>query len=228
VAALSWLLDPSTGQLVAEGLTVEEASALAGDLLPAAREINCARPLAASPLPAAADAGGPKLRVARIYHGSMVDGPGRRSVVQLQGCPIRCPGCYVPETHDPAAGVALGVADVAAALLDLAGEPRDGITVLGGEPFSQPQGLAALLRELKRRGIHTVVYTGYTLELLARREDPDVREALRLTDLLIDGPFVRSLAASAGRWRGSRNQRLILQPARAVTRCHAYPRSAHP
>jgi len=92
VAALSWLLDPSTGQLVAEGLTVEEASALAGDLLPAAREIHCARPLAASSLPVASDPCGPTLRVARLYHGSVVDGPGRRSVVQLQGCPLRCPG----------------------------------------------------------------------------------------------------------------------------------------
>jgi anaerobic ribonucleoside-triphosphate reductase activating protein len=227
VTELTWLLDSATGALVVEGLTVEEASALAGDLLPAARELNCARPLAASPLPAAADAGGPKLRVARMYHGSMVDGPGRRSVVQLQGCPIRC-RCYVPETHDPAAGVPLGVAEVVAALLHPVGEPRDGITALGGEPFLQPQRLAALLHALKRRGLHTVVYSGYTLETLARRNEPAVNEALRFTDLLIDGPFVRSLAASAGRWRGSRNQRLILQPARALAASDAYPRSAHP
>jgi anaerobic ribonucleoside-triphosphate reductase activating protein len=228
VTELTWLLDPATGVLLVEGLTAEEASALAGDLLPTAREINCARPLAASPLPVATDTGGLKLRVARVYHGSVVDGPGRRSVVQLQGCPIRCAGCYVPETHDPAAGVALRGAEVVAALLHPAGEPRDGITVLGGEPFFQPQGLAALLRELKRRGVHTVVYTGYTLETLARREEPDVHEALRLTDLLIDGPFVRSLAAGAGRWRGSRNQRVILKPARALAPCDAYSRSAHP
>jgi anaerobic ribonucleoside-triphosphate reductase activating protein len=136
--------------------------------------------------------------------------------------------CYVPETHDPAAGVALGVQDVVAALLHPVGEPRDGITMLGGEPFFQPEGLAALLRALKRRGVDTAVYTGYTLETLGRREEPDVRGALRLTDLLIDGPFVRSLAAGAGRWRGSRNQRLVLQPARALTACDAYPWSAHP
>src|SRR5581483_6466822 len=59
VIELTWLLDPATGALVVEGLTVEEASALAGDLLPSAGEINCARPLATSPLPAAAHAGGP-------------------------------------------------------------------------------------------------------------------------------------------------------------------------
>jgi anaerobic ribonucleoside-triphosphate reductase activating protein len=119
------------------------------------------------------------------------------------------------------------MADVVAALLHPVGEPRDGITVLGGEPFFQPQGLAALLRELKTRGIHIVAFTGYTLETLARREEPAVREALCLIDLLIDGPFVRSLAAGAGRWRGSRNQRLILQPVRALAACDTDPRSAH-
>ena len=48
----------------------------------------------------------------------------------------------------------------------------------GGEPFFQPQGLTALLRALKRRGVHTVAYSGYTLEALAGREEPAVHEAL--------------------------------------------------
>jgi hypothetical protein len=54
--------------------------------------------------------------------------------------------------------------------------------------FFQPLALLALLRELKSRGIHTVVYTGHTLEVLARRPELEVREALELIDLLIDGP----------------------------------------
>ena len=49
------------------------------------------------------------------------------------------------------------------------GVGRDGVTVLGGEPMAQPGGLAALLGRLKERGMHTVVYTGYTLEALATR-----------------------------------------------------------
>jgi len=106
----------------------------------------------------------------------------------------------------------LSVPDVVTALLDPAGEPRDGVTVLGGEPFFQPVALLALLPELKSRRIHTVVYTGHTLEVLARRPEPEVREALELTDLLIDGPFVSSLADGAGEWRGSRNQRFIPNP----------------
>lgn len=206
---LTWLLDPATGGLVAEGMTVAEASALAGDLLPPAREITCARPLSSSPLPVANTACGPSLRVARIYHGSLIEGPGRRSVVQLQGCPIRCRGCVVPETHDPACGTELSVMDVVAALLDPAGEPRDGASVLGGEPFFQPAGLLTLLQTLSARAIHIVVYTGYTLEALQRRPEPEVAAALDLIDFLIDGPFIAALAEGAGAWRGSRNQRVI-------------------
>jgi len=223
---LSWILDPTTGALVVEGLAVREASALAGDLLGPGQEVNCARPLMDAPLPAQSARSEPTLRVARIYHGSVVDGPGRRSVVQVQGCPIRCPGCYVPETHDPAGGVGLSVAEIVAAVLDPAGVPRDGVTVLGGEPFLQPTGLAALLQALTSLSIHTVVYSGYTLESLARRSTPSVRQALCFTDLLIDGPYVAALADRTGEWRGSRNQRLIPHPGRLLT-VRAADRPAH-
>ena len=213
---ITWLIDPTTGNLVVEGLAVEEAAALVADLLPPAHTVNCARPLSSRPLAETDQVRGITLRVSRIYHGSLVDGPGRRSVVQVQGCPIRCPGCYVPETHDPTAGFRLSIADVLAEVLDPFGAPRDGVTVLGGEPFFQPIGLAALLRALKGRGLHTVVYTGYRLEALAHRPEPEVRAVLDLTDLLIEGPFVAALSEGAGEWRGSRNQRVIADPGKKV------------
>lgn len=229
--ALTWIIDPATGALVVEGLTAPDALALTGDLLPPPQPLNCARPRDApavddpappttgapqSSPPRASDTlpaeGSPVLRVARIYHGSVVDGPGRRSVVQVQGCPIRCPGCYVPHTHDPAGGRVMPVEAVAAAVLDRCGEPRDGITITGGEPFAQPVALAALLRALRDRGLHIVVYSGHTLDALRRRPEPAVQAALRSTDLLVDGPFVAARADGAGEWRGSRNQRLISRP----------------
>lgn len=56
----------------------------------------------------------------------------------------------------------LSVDQVIDVLLDSVGEPRDGITVIGGEPFAQAIGLAAVLGRVKARGIHTTVYTGYS------------------------------------------------------------------
>jgi len=213
-----WIVDPATGHLVVEGLEAEEALALAGDLLPPPLELNCARPLETVPLPVLSAGTSRVLRVAGLWHASVVEGPGRRSVLQVQGCPLRCPGCAVPQTHPFEGGAVLGVEALVEALLDPMGAPRDGVTVLGGEPFAQSAGLAALLGGLKARGIHLVVYTGYTLEALARRAEPAVRAALELTDLLIDGPFVAGLTEGAGEWRGSRNQRLIPEPARLLPR----------
>ena len=38
-------------------------------------------------------------RVSSIYTGSAVDGPGVRTVVFFQGCPLRCVYCHNPETQ---------------------------------------------------------------------------------------------------------------------------------
>jgi len=96
-------------------------------------------------------------------------------------------------------------------------EPVITLQLVSGLPyFFQPVGLADLLKELRGRSLHTVVYSGYTLELLARRSEPAVWEALSLINLLVDGPFVAALAEGAGEWRGSRNQRLIHHPARIL------------
>jgi anaerobic ribonucleoside-triphosphate reductase activating protein len=197
-------------------LGAEEVSALIGDLLPLPRAVNCARPLSSLPLPTEDSGSGPWLRVVRIHHGSVVDGPGRRSVVQVAGCLHHCVGCYVPETHDPSGGVEIGVSEILATLLDRSGCPRDGVTVSGGEPFLQPIGLLVLLRALKACNVHVVVYSGYTLEALARRPEPEVQEALEIIDLLIDGPFIAALTEGAGEWRGSRNQRLIPRAVRVI------------
>lgn len=212
---LTLIRDTATGKMVVEGLSTEELDELAGDLIAPPRELNCARPLDVATIErAAADegGGGPALRVLKVYHGSVVEGPGRRSVLMVSGCSVRCPGCYIKETWDPRSGVAMSVQAAVAALLDPIGEPRDGVTLLGGEPLDQPDAVAELMRELKERGQHLVLYSGYTLETLARRPEPSVREALCLADVLIDGPFVPRLSAGAGEWRGSRNQRVIPLP----------------
>ena len=83
----TWILDPTTGDLLVEGLTVEGAPALAGDLLPSAREFGCARPLTVLPPPPSTPeeiAGSTGVRIAGYYHNSLVEGPGRRSCALLR------------------------------------------------------------------------------------------------------------------------------------------------
>lgn len=212
----TWIIDRTTGALTVEGLTGAELTEIAADVLSQAVSVNCARPVNIPPIVSrSANARTDDeecLRVFRIYHGSVVDGPGRRSVVQTSGCPLRCAGCFVPETHRIEAGAKLSISETMRLILDPAGEPRDGVTVLGGEPFIQSDGLAALLRELKRGGTHVTLYSGYTLEELRARSEASVHESLALADILIDGQFVAAESRNAGEWRGSRNQRIIHSP----------------
>lgn len=147
----------------------------------------------------------------RIYHHSAVDGPGRRSVIQVAGCSILCAGCYIPETHLRANGRLVSITEIITEIDKKSGE-HDGVTILGGEPFDQPESLQILVERLKAKGYHLVIYSGYTVENLLGRESEIVNRILARTDLLIDGAFVRELAERAGEYRGSSNQRLIFYP----------------
>ena len=73
------------------------------------------------------------------------------------------------------------------------------------------------MKALKQRGQHVTLYTGYTLEELISRHDARVEEVLALTDIMIDGPFVKELSENAGEWLGSINQRVVHSPS-VITR----------
>lgn len=146
----------------------------------------------------------------RIYHNSVVDGPGRRSVIQVAGCSIRCPGCYVPETHDRHNGKQVSISSILEEILAKRHE-SDGVTILGGEPFDQSNSVAELVLRLKNCNFHIVVYTGNTVEQLTAKDDPCITYILSNIAMLIDGPFVSSLVFEAGEYRGSSNQRLLQQ-----------------
>lgn len=144
----------------------------------------------------------------QLYHGSVVDGPGRRSVIQVSGCSIRCIGCSVPRTHRKENGTLTPIHSIVDEIIAKR-DVHDGVTILGGEPFDQPGPVAELVSRLKRHGLHITIYSGYTVEELIGRKDPCIDFILTHIDLLIDGPFLSSMSEGASEYRGSRNQRLI-------------------
>ncbi|MGI8543952.1 MAG: 4Fe-4S cluster-binding domain-containing protein [Aridibacter sp.] len=146
-----------------------------------------------------------------LYHYSTVDGPGRRSVVQVAGCSIRCAGCYVPETHEQTNGTLTSIDEIIIEIEKKRGE-HDGVTILGGEPFDQPEALEKLVLKLKLKSYHISIYTGYTFEDLQKRESESVNRILANIHLLIDGAFNREFTKNAGEYRGSSNQRLLYYP----------------
>ncbi|MBI5827421.1 MAG: radical SAM protein [Deltaproteobacteria bacterium] len=133
---------------------------------------------------------------------SRVNGPGRRMVVFFQGCNRSCPGCFNAGTHSFEPRHLYGAGEVFERFFDPSVE---GITVSGGEPFAQAEGLLNLLNAAVERGLTTVVYTGFMMEELA--EDPAARAALGLIDVLVDGPFEADKTEPTLLARGSSNQR---------------------
>jgi anaerobic ribonucleoside-triphosphate reductase activating protein len=86
-------------------------------------------------------------------------------------------------------------------------EPVEGVTFLGGEPFTQAAALAELANKLRQAGLSVMTFSGYTIETLRRAGRPDWNALLDATDLLIDGPFRQDLLDTSRPWVGSSNQR---------------------
>jgi anaerobic ribonucleoside-triphosphate reductase activating protein len=162
------------------------------------------------------------LRIATIVDDTEAEGPGRRFALWVQGCTIRCPGCCNPEMFVADGGTAMTIDELDARLAQAAGaggrDAIEGVSILGGEPFEQPAGVAELARRVKQRGLTVMVYSGYTLDELRARRDPEVGELLALTDLLVDGRYDRAQPEPppplGRRWLGSTNQTMhYLTPA---------------
>lgn len=91
------------------------------------------------------------------FRGSTCDGPGIRNVVFFQGCTRHCPGCHNPGTWNPRKGLQMTVADLVA-IIDKH-TPLKKITISGGEPLLQIEGLLELVKSLRKLGYDIAVYT---------------------------------------------------------------------
>ena len=150
------------------------------------------------------------LRLAGMYTDSIVDGPGIRFSIYVQGCPHHCPGCHNPETLDPQGGFEAEVEDLAA-LISSYRDGIDGVTISGGEPFEQASPLADFACKVLEEGLNLVLYSGYRFEdLLAKSSrDQAVRRLLEAGWLLVDGPYLSEQRDLNLPYRGSSNQRLL-------------------
>lgn len=147
------------------------------------------------------------LRLFGTVEESVVDGPGFRYSVFVQGCPHHCPGCHNPGSHDFDGGT---VRDIDSIFEEICQNPLlRGVTFSGGEPFCQPGPLAELAKKIHTRGMDVMVYSGWTLEQLQAMEDPAVHALLEQADYLVDGPFLLEQRDIDLNFRGSANQRVL-------------------
>ena len=148
-----------------------------------------------------------EIRLAGIVSESIVDGPGYRLAVFVQGCPHACPGCHNPKTHDFDGGY---LSDTAEIIARLGKNPLvRGVTLTGGEPMMQAEALCEIAQAAKAKGMNVWCYTGFTLEALWAQNHSACMQLLESIDVLVDGPFIAHERSLDLLYCGSKNQRLI-------------------
>ncbi|MEO1209139.1 MAG: 4Fe-4S single cluster domain-containing protein [Cyanobacteria bacterium J06638_20] len=145
---------------------------------------------------------------------SEVNGPGSRAVVWAQGCLRECPGCFNPSSWSFEVNELISVDALVAKILR---NPNNkGVTFSGGEPFWQAPALASVARQVKAAGLNVMSFSGFRLEELGSDYGPaGAKDLLEQLDILIDGPYIESLAInSPDSLVSSKNQRVhVFNPA---------------
>ena len=121
-----------------------------------------------------------KGRIHSIETMGLVDGPGIRTVIFLQGCQLRCKYCHNPDTWKIDAGKEMGVDELIKIVkrYKVYYKNNGGVTISGGDPLLQPDFLLEFLKECKKEGIHTAIDT-------AGHGFGDYDEILKYTDLVL-------------------------------------------
>ena len=109
----------------------------------------------------------------------LVDGPGIRTVVFLNGCSLRCKYCHNPEMWN-LREKNCSVSEVIKKVLRSKPYFKDngGVTFSGGEPLIQYDFLLACCRELKKNGVHIAIDT-------AGITNRDCKELFSLIDMVL-------------------------------------------
>jgi anaerobic ribonucleoside-triphosphate reductase activating protein len=127
---------------------------------------------------------------------SETHGPGCRAVVFVQGCLRHCHQCADPQSWSFEINELISTQNLTQKILS---NPRHtGVTFSGGEPFWQAPTLAVVARQVKAAGLSVMAFTGFTLAELHNPYGPaGAEELLAELDILIDGPYIESLAVNS-------------------------------
>ena len=127
-------------------------------------------------------------------------GPGVRLVVFCQGCSLHCPGCVNKHLWGFGEGKNIATEKIVELCFEV-----EGITLLGGEPLDQSEGILDIIKALKRNGKTVVLFTGYNLKEL---NSSSQRESWKLSDIVISGRYFEKKRSIFMQFRGSTNQRV--------------------
>lgn len=132
-----------------------------------------------------------RIKLAAFLPHSRANGPGLRSVLWVQGCSLRCAGCFNPDFQPYSGGYESTVDGVISLLL--AQTDTEGVSFSGGEPFAQAVALAGVAEAVRAAGKGVMIFTGFEAATLQTSRNPGVQRLLAAADLLAAGPYRRDL-----------------------------------
>lgn len=142
---------------------------------------------------------------------SVSNGSGVRAVLWISGCGIHCRNCHNQQTWDFDSGIPFTEETMQELLYDLSKPYIKGCTLSGGHPLD-PLNAPEVLKIVKRVKMvfpnkNIWIYSGYEWENIIK--DETLREIMKYTDILVDGPYIDDLRDISLPFRGSSNQRII-------------------
>jgi anaerobic ribonucleoside-triphosphate reductase activating protein len=102
-----------------------------------------------------------------------------------------CDGCYNPDLWENRPGALTRTPEDMATHISKHA-PNKFITIVGGEPTDQFEGLIALCKLLKADGFHIIVFTWKNLKNLMMHGSYRYRELIENIDILVDGQYRES------------------------------------
>lgn len=150
----------------------------------------------------------------KIVEHDIANGPGIRVSLFVSGCDHRCPGCFNPETWDPASGKQFTEDDLLKLKTIMKSDTCSGLSLLGGDPMMpyNQKGVWEVINHIKDIPDKTIwLWTGAFYEELKKpRYVTDYTDKiLDNVDVIVDGPFVEAYKDFRLKYRGSSNQRII-------------------
>lgn len=141
----------------------------------------------------------------------VLNGRGLRNSLFTSGCRHHCKGCFNAATwnFDYGTPYTPQFEDQIISDLNVANIKLSGLSILGGEPFQNVDGLLGLVKRVREQceDKDIWIWSGYTFEEIVA--DTSKSELLTYCDVLIDGKFILAERNLKLQWRGSENQRVI-------------------
>ena len=127
-------------------------------------------------------------------------GPGKRLLLFTQGCSLHCKGCVNKHLWQFGVGANITVEEVLELCQDV-----EGITLHGGEPLDQSEGVLEIVKALKSAGKTVILFTGYQYKELSKSSQ---KRVWSLSDLVVSGRYIEEKRNIYLQFRGSTNQRV--------------------